>query len=552
MELTPKQKRKVDKIAKVIAGGELAIAEHLLEIEDKFEETIEQIKKEVPNLEKILEVIRGEDGDDYVLTDEDMTEIAQKTANNVDLNEVAKNAAKLFPTEQIVESAATLAASKVKVPVVEKVVEKTEVIKEVPNELNVDVIVEEKVDEKVKEQEERIKNAIKEYTDELFDVFKEDSKDAQSGYTDEVKTLQNRTQLLLQIATQRTNTSSTPSTPTDGWALTGNSGTTAGTNFIGTTDDEDFVVKTNSIERLRIKSFGSSDITELDLGSSTTTAGRIYFRDGQTESHRIDLEKNSSNMVVTETTTASGTATRTISISGDTDGFLDINPSTATRVLTQKPVRFMNSTNYVGLKAPATTPDDTDYSLPAADAVRSGGAITSNQSGVLSFDYFARLMGSNTSDSSAVANTTTETNFDITHTVQPDDINEVGTTFLVFAAGRASSSGTPSLRIRLKGGVSAATTLYDSAAQTMSAGVTDRPWMFLWTVTVETAGSSGQLRSIPIVNRIDTRSSTTAKTGAVVDLTFPCEFGISAEWSAASASNTATLDSLVVVSLNKR
>ncbi len=36
------------------------------------------------------------------------------------------------------------------------------------------------------------------------------------------------------------------------WSLLGNSGTTAGTNFIGTTDAVDFVVKTNNIERERI------------------------------------------------------------------------------------------------------------------------------------------------------------------------------------------------------------------------------------------------------------------------------------------------------------
>jgi hypothetical protein len=33
-----------------------------------------------------------------------------------------------------------------------------------------------------------------------------------------------------------------------GWALTGNAGTTPGTNFIGTTDAQDFVIKTNNVE----------------------------------------------------------------------------------------------------------------------------------------------------------------------------------------------------------------------------------------------------------------------------------------------------------------
>jgi hypothetical protein len=36
-----------------------------------------------------------------------------------------------------------------------------------------------------------------------------------------------------------------------GWSLTGNAGTTAGTNFIGTTDAQDFVIKANSLEVAR-------------------------------------------------------------------------------------------------------------------------------------------------------------------------------------------------------------------------------------------------------------------------------------------------------------
>ncbi len=44
---------------------------------------------------------------------------------------------------------------------------------------------------------------------------------------------------------------------TGSWSLTGNTGTTAGTHFIGTTDAKDFVFKTNNIERLRITASGN-------------------------------------------------------------------------------------------------------------------------------------------------------------------------------------------------------------------------------------------------------------------------------------------------------
>ncbi len=43
----------------------------------------------------------------------------------------------------------------------------------------------------------------------------------------------------------------------DDWSLLGNSGTTAGTNFIGTTDAVDWVVKTDNTERIRVKATGN-------------------------------------------------------------------------------------------------------------------------------------------------------------------------------------------------------------------------------------------------------------------------------------------------------
>lgn len=53
------------------------------------------------------------------------------------------------------------------------------------------------------------------------------------------------------------------------WSLTGNSGTTAGTNFIGTTDSVDFVVKTKALERLRVNANGALGVgTGTDYGTS--------------------------------------------------------------------------------------------------------------------------------------------------------------------------------------------------------------------------------------------------------------------------------------------
>jgi hypothetical protein len=51
------------------------------------------------------------------------------------------------------------------------------------------------------------------------------------------------------------------------WALTGNAGTAASTNFIGTTDAVDFVLRSNNLERTRITSGGN-----VGIGTSTPDA----------------------------------------------------------------------------------------------------------------------------------------------------------------------------------------------------------------------------------------------------------------------------------------
>lgn len=52
-----------------------------------------------------------------------------------------------------------------------------------------------------------------------------------------------------------------------GWGLTGNTGTTAGTNFVGTTDAIDLVLKSNSNELIRAKSNGKVFIDSIYVGA---------------------------------------------------------------------------------------------------------------------------------------------------------------------------------------------------------------------------------------------------------------------------------------------
>lgn len=52
-----------------------------------------------------------------------------------------------------------------------------------------------------------------------------------------------------------------------GWLLQGNSGTIAGTNFLGTTDNADLVFKTNTVEGMRLNT-----LQDLGIGTATPTA----------------------------------------------------------------------------------------------------------------------------------------------------------------------------------------------------------------------------------------------------------------------------------------
>ena len=55
------------------------------------------------------------------------------------------------------------------------------------------------------------------------------------------------------------------------WSLTGNSGTTAGTNFVGTTDAQDLVFKANNVEAGRISlSLGNTSLGSTSLDSNIT------------------------------------------------------------------------------------------------------------------------------------------------------------------------------------------------------------------------------------------------------------------------------------------
>jgi hypothetical protein len=101
----------------------------------------------------------------------------------------------------------------------------------------------------------------------------------------------------------------------DDWKVDGNSGTTAGTNFLGTTDAQDLVFKTNNQERLRIKEGDSARVllanpgdfafpglsSSAVIGIDGTNHSRLRLTAGDDETYSdakgasIDLHGNTSS-----------------------------------------------------------------------------------------------------------------------------------------------------------------------------------------------------------------------------------------------------------------
>lgn len=137
--LSPKQKRKLEKVAKVIDEGNLAVVEHLFEIEENFESkteelnkkvdnAVEEIKSTVPNINDLLEQVKGKDGEDGEdASPEDVANILRKDKKFIDSLKGEKG-----DVYNLTESDKEKIVAKIKVPVVEKIIERTEVIKELP------------------------------------------------------------------------------------------------------------------------------------------------------------------------------------------------------------------------------------------------------------------------------------------------------------------------------------------------------------------------------------------------------------------------------------
>ena len=119
------------------------------------------------------------------------------------------------------------------------------------------------------------------------------------------------------------------------WKMTGNSGTSAATNFIGTTDAIDWVMRTNNIERARISStgnfglgtsaFNGTNPEKLVVDAGTTTSVNAIVGKGSINSYLQLNIQNSSNG-----TSASSDVVATADNGSETTNYVDMGINSST------------------------------------------------------------------------------------------------------------------------------------------------------------------------------------------------------------------------------
>jgi len=94
-------------------------------------------------------------------------------------------------------------------------------------------------------------------------------------------------------------TSTNNSSLSSDWNLTGNAGTNPATNFVGTTDEKELVLKTNNTSRITVSSDGITKIGDVANGNDTKVEadGSLKFEGNATvwDDLRVSLDKGSSS-----------------------------------------------------------------------------------------------------------------------------------------------------------------------------------------------------------------------------------------------------------------
>lgn len=164
-----------------------------------------------------------------------------------------------------------------------------------------------------------------------------------------------------------------------------------------------------------------------------------------------------------------------------------------------------------------------------------------------------------TQDGTAVANTTTETKIFPNVTI-PANFLQDGRTLRLRAFGKLSTTGTPTITFAVRIGGEAGTLLATTEALTMGSGVANVNWDIEAYVQVRSNGATGTLLVMGVC-RVHTSATANvmnvfgvsgfdAPAPVTFDLTADAALSLTADWSAASSSNTLTGLIYVLEALN--
>lgn len=165
-----------------------------------------------------------------------------------------------------------------------------------------------------------------------------------------------------------------------------------------------------------------------------------------------------------------------------------------------------------------------------------------NTNGFSWFDSVKYLQNSDVTVASTVAETTLASS-GLGSLVFPANYFYAVRSILVEACGVVSTTGTPTLRLRFKFGSSS---LIDTGAVTMPAGITNEAWSLRALITCRSVGAAGTFKG---QGRFDHATATAgaSNTGTTtIDTTAAQTANLTAEWGTSSASNTITCSNLAI------
>jgi len=177
----------------------------------------------------------------------------------------------------------------------------------------------------------------------------------------------------------------------------------------------------------------------------------------------------------------------------------------------------------------------------------------------MSRQYWQESLAWATADGTAIADTTTETIIFPNVTV-PANYMQDGRAVRLKAYGKLSTTGTPTITFAIRWGGVSGTLLATSEAITCASGAANTAWSLEAVIQTRSNGSAGTVIVIGNVQVNLTSSTATegvfgvsgfdAPAAVTVDLTADTALSVTADWSAASASNTLTGMLYTIESLN--